>query len=101
MGSGSRNTPNSNAHFGLSLTDAVRGDGGRGRLWRTPDASVVSERMWPSPPSRDYRFPNALPYAERGGGTKGEQLPNAVGGTLNPTFVEWLLGLPKDWSKVD
>ncbi len=30
--SGSRNTENSAAHYGLSLTDAVRGDGGVGRL---------------------------------------------------------------------
>ena len=36
--SGSRNTPNSKAHKGYSLTDQVRGDLGRGRLaaWATP-----------------------------------------------------------------
>jgi len=85
--SGSRNTPSSKAHPGVSLTDAVRGDGGAGRTWPTPAA-------------RDYRHPNALPYSERGGGTKGEQLPNAVGGSLNPQFVEWLMGFPKDWTVI-
>lgn len=81
---GSRNTPQSNANPGLSLTDAVRADGGTGR--------------WPTPTGRDWRGPNTLPYAERGGGTKGEQLPNAVGGALNPRWVEWLMAYPDGWT---
>jgi len=36
VGSGSRNTPGSKAHPGLSLDDAVRGDGGTGRGPRKP-----------------------------------------------------------------
>ena len=83
--SGSRNTPNSKAHPGISLTDAVRMDGGRGR-------------MWPTPAARDYRYPNATPYSARGGGLKGEQLPNAAGGPLNPAWVEWLMGFPLGWT---
>jgi hypothetical protein len=86
--SGSRNTPASKAHPGVSLTDAVRGDMGTGRIWPTPAA-------------RDFRHPNRLPYSERGGGTKGEQLPNAVGGALNPTWVEWLMGYPSEWTVLD
>jgi hypothetical protein len=31
-----------------------------------------------TPAHRDYRYPNATTYAERGGGAKGEQLPNQV-----------------------
>lgn len=54
-------------------------------------------RKWPSPAARDYRYPNKKSYAERGGGTKGEQLPNAVGGPLNPTWVAWLMGFPTGW----
>lgn len=53
---------------------------------------------WPTPAARDYRHPNAKSYQECGGGLKGEQLPNAVGGQLNPTWVEWLLGLPTGWT---
>jgi hypothetical protein len=60
-------------------------------------ATAVASRMWPTPASRDYRFPNKKPYCERGGGTKGEQLPNAVGGALNPTWVAWLMGYPPEW----
>jgi hypothetical protein len=105
----------------LVLLTAEIGSG----LWRTPDVSVVSggamnaERrkaqghaiglhdqvntpsMWPTPASRDYRYPNASPYSMRGGGTKGEQLPNAVGGALNPTWVEWLLGFPLGWTALE
>ena len=33
---------------------------------------------WPTLAARDYRTPNAKPYAERGGASKGEQLPNYV-----------------------
>jgi len=25
----------------------------------------------------------------------------AAGGQLNPTFVEWLMGFPKDWTEVE
>lgn len=31
---------------------------------------------WATPARRDYRFANALPWKDRGGGTKGEQLNN-------------------------
>ncbi|MDF3039428.1 MAG: Site-specific methylase [Thermomicrobiales bacterium] len=33
---------------------------------------------WPSPSARDHRDPNAHPYQDRDGGSKGEQLPNFV-----------------------
>ena len=40
--SGSRNTSSSSAHSGTSLTDYVRGDGGAGRMWPTPNAGLVN-----------------------------------------------------------
>jgi hypothetical protein len=55
-------------------------------------------KLFPTPASRDYRSPNTLPYSERGGGKKGEQLPNVIGGQLNPTWVEWLMGYPLGWT---
>jgi len=92
--SGSRcSGTDSAAHPGTSLTDQVlRGKG------------------WPTPAARDYRSPNARPYQERGGGSKGEQLPNFVAHSefghveespkrrLNPLFVEWLMGWPIGWT---
>jgi hypothetical protein len=113
--SGSRNLEGSKAHAGVSLTDWVRfGNSTTARLptptaarygnnqgGASPDGpvrmsldSMAAQGRWPSPAARDWKWPNKKPYRERGGGTKGEQLPNAVGGPLNPTWVEWLMGFP-------
>ena len=35
-------------------------------------------RTWPTPAGRDYKGENSKPFQERGGGSKGEQLPNFV-----------------------
>ena len=190
---GSRNTASSRAHAGISLTDAVRQDGGTGRLWPTPLAvnrerneetmakcaafrkrsgrntvplyladavklwptpnatddgsrgrgqdpekrkagghqvnlqevvnaqeklwptphrncstgagtqgreggkNLQTAATWPTPASRDYRYPNATSYRERGSGPKGEQLPNMAGGPLNPAWVAWLMGFAAVW----
>ena len=80
-GSGSRNTATSKAHSGISLTDAVRGDRGRGRLLPAPNTVDA-----------------------KGGTRKGkgqEQLCHLVGGSLNPTWVEWLMGYPAGWTDLD
>lgn len=48
--------------------------------------------------SRDCRHPNKKSYKERGVGKKGEQLPNVIGGSLNPDWLEWLMGWPIEWT---
>jgi len=57
--SGSRNTATSKARPGVSLTDAARADGGKGR----------------------------------------KESPGT--GSLNPTWVEWLMGYPTGWTDLD
>lgn len=47
--------------------------------------SAVQAANFPTPGARDYRSPNLKPYAERGGGTKGEQLPNFLRHWNTPT----------------
>jgi len=105
--SGSRNTPTSKAHPGISLTDAVRQDGGTGRLWPTPKsapsgpdyaradrersgsddlATAVARETWPTPDAHCWK-----------GGERDHQL----GGSLNPTWVEWLMGFPAEWTALN
>lgn len=55
----------------------------------------------PTQASRDYRSPNKKSFKDRGGGTKGEQLPNHVGGLLNPDWVEILMGWPLFWTRLE
>jgi len=73
------------------------GAGTQGRAGGLNLQTAVRESFL-TPAARDYRSPNAKPYSERGGGKKGEQLPNAIGGQLNPTWVEWLMGFPLGWT---
>jgi hypothetical protein len=162
--SGSRNTPGSKAHPGISLTDAVRGDGGTGRgpnsqgLWPTPVGSGdhstqykqggmalgQAARLWPTPTrrdgeslkkvmrgsgstergqeripplavavqrravdpvadfrtpsSRDWKGMSAASWRSRPTGDPTPTLPDQIGGQLNPTWVEWLMGFPAGWT---
>lgn len=64
-----------------SWPSPTKGDGDGGHLKDGTKATVscagVSKlASWASPTERDYKFPNAKPYSERGGGAKGEQLAN-------------------------
>jgi hypothetical protein len=87
--SGSRNTESSSAHFGLSLTDAVRQDGGQGRLIPTPSANDWKGSSKPGQRRRQLTDP-AMGVIPQGGG-----------GDLNPTFCEWLMGFPLAWTVLE
>lgn len=91
-------------------------------LWRTPTAEDAAEdaaewdfarnsrgeakfsaqvkygkgAMWPTPTSRDWRSESCSPefQAERDAETRGKTLPWVAGGSLNPTWVEALMGYP-------
>lgn len=53
-------------------------------------------RMHPTPSSRDWKGPSGKGCRARGGGQS--CLPTVMGGVPNPTFVEWLMGLPDGWT---
>ena len=63
--------------------------------------------MWPTPAARDWKD-GRKPYSREKDGTAtqdtiGRRLAAAgetVNGTLNPMWVEWLLGYPLHWTEV-
>jgi hypothetical protein len=99
------------------------------KMWPTPRASAamsedlnnIKERgvdkgrleervaqMWPTPTQRDYKGQNSLKHIQEKP-RHNSQLPNrlrqqGISGSLNPTWVEWLMGYPegytdlKDWA---
>jgi hypothetical protein len=54
-------------------------------------------KLWPTVCARDYRHPGKS-RLERTGSKAGDVLPQAVGGPLNPPWVEWLMGWPLGWT---
>lgn len=103
--------------------------GGAVRMWPTPDASdrgprsadlVVNQstvqrrdsgqkrgidlqtaaKMWPTPAERDYKGMSGKGRQERRNHPQ-DTLPNAAGGSLNPQFVEWLMGYPVGYTDLN
>ena len=52
--------------------------------------------MFPTPTARDYKSPDLNQESERF--SQKTELNSAVGGLLNPTWVEWLMGFPLGWT---
>jgi hypothetical protein len=81
------------------------------KMWLTPQAgdakacltgtqsqTMLSHQVqWPTPAARDYKGMSGAGRQERKGFPK-DTLPNAVGGKLNPMWVEWLMGFPAEWT---
>ena len=64
---------------------------------------TIAVHLWPTPTSRDWRSEKCSPevFAERDAHTRGKTLPWEIGGSLNPTWVEWLMGFPAEWTALD
>ncbi len=61
-------------------------------IWRLRLARVQRE-MFPTPMARDWK-------SGKGGKNNRHtpELPEKIGGQLNPTWVEWLMGWPLGWT---
>ena len=57
---------------------------------------VLTPEMWPTPKASEVWAGVRGLNAQGGPG-----LTEKVGGSLNPTWVEWLQGFPMDWTEVD
>ena len=94
------------------------------KLWPTPDATPrgatpnftgkrpsghkesfnlqTAAKMWPTPTTRDHKGANSDEHLAKARG----HLPNAVkmeghsSGSLNPEWVEWLMGFPAGWTNL-
>jgi len=72
-----------------------------------------SDEIWPTPAARDYKGANGYERTkkklENGERAQMGQLPNAVmmeegkqiSGSLNPQWVEWLMGYPEGWTDLE
>ena len=79
------------------------------RLLHTPTATAnqmapsMRDRdpgsWWPTPVARDRKGLSGAGRQERKEHPK-DTLPNAVGGALNPKWVEWLMGYPVGWTNL-
>lgn len=90
----------------------------------TTPSDATAELLWPTPQARDWKSgnvsantqaKNSRPLSEAVWATPtshprthtprqvdhGAQLANQVGGTLNPTWVEWLMGFPLGWTDLE
>jgi hypothetical protein len=90
--SGSRNTAASNAHPGESLTDMVRGDGGTGRKWTTPQTHDRHK----GDPARAERGTAAGGCANLVDDVLRWTTPQCD--QLNPDWEEILMGWPGGWT---
>ena len=69
------------------------GDPARHGGWNLNDWAA----MWPTPQAHDSR-PGHPERVGRFGTEHGRNLNDEVGGQLNPTWVEWLMGYPAGWT---
>ena len=103
---------NPNLKFGANLADQVR-------MWPTPRASEYKDcgpvgskshthmqdrkylcaavKMWPTPSASEHKAGQPGDKMQKMLGNHPEVRQSGTG-TLNPTWVEWLMGYPKGWT---
>lgn len=79
---------------------------GRTNFANLRDQVVRGKRMWPTPTASDWKNVGtkeaAQKYIDSGHQIKiGTLVQLEHGGSLNPTWVEWLMGLPSGWSDLN
>ena len=67
----------------------------QGSLIQRPMLALMARKnLWPTPPAHNAKETNAPSEHNRNTPTLAAQ----VGGQLNPTWVEWLMGWPVGWT---
>lgn len=85
------------------------------RLWPTPltgdrieSASrtggmslSTAVRLWPTPTAQDAKNSSLPPSQQTRDSIPGELMREGMSGSLNPTWVEWLMGFPAGWTDLE
>jgi hypothetical protein len=75
-------------------TPSVKGNYNRkGLSEKSGDGLATAVKQWASPHANCSTGAGSGPNK-----TGGENLQTQVGGSLNPTWVEWLMGFPPEWT---
>ena len=88
-------TPCTRDYKGANTAESLTRKDGKSRMDQLPNAVA-----WATPTRSDYRSPNMNPCKneQKIELSSGHALPAQVGGSLNPTWVEWLMGWPLGWT---
>ncbi len=103
FGAGSRNTPGSKAHKGVSLSDLVQTGDSMGRQWATPTSSDSGEKVTQAARQGKCLVREAFQFGPQPPATPQDGLRSSPSGPtsprrLNPRFVERLMGFPSGWT---
>jgi len=82
-------------------TPTVKGNYNRkGLSKQSGDGLATAVQKWPTPTARDHRGVHRSERSaqRRRESARGMPLNEEVGGLLNPTWVEWLMGWPIGWT---
>lgn len=112
IGSGLLPTPEASNTKAVALRSGGRSPRDFLRPWRTPRANDGEKRgniandprnglpaavkYWPTPHANCHTGAGQAPNKQGG-----ENLQTQAGGSLNPTWVEWLQGFPLGWTEVE
>ena len=59
---------------------------------------IQASKLYATPQARDYRTGDIKRFADP---KRSQNLNDQIGGQLNPTWVEWLMGFPIGWTDLD
>ena len=103
-----RTNPDSKHHSGTTLSDAIRlwptpttadGMGGPGSSGRDGGDNLrTAVRDWPTPNARDHK--DTGPNVDWENVASKSKLAGVAGGSLNPAWVEMLMGFPPGWTDI-
>ena len=92
-------------HPNMTITEKGRraSKSGNGRSHSIGLADQV--KLWPTPTAGDSKRPKVRHYESSDmpmlGGTVAARHPENIGGSLNPEWVEWLMGFPIGWTDLE